>query len=261
LAGATLFTVAAAFANSVDDGNAGLDALNKNDFATAIKMFTRAIKSGQLAGSDKEFAYLNRGKAYLGNHQVDLAIADLKAAARLVPGDGDVATALAEAQSQKADAAAPVAAPRKSAGWGAIASLAGRYFWYQQPGKTAHQAVVHYEWGTPQQVLYFTLHDKDGIIASGEYKLDTVAGAIVWVQVADSGAQDWGTIQSTADGATASYFQNGVAQRTMMAFSEGGVTENTQNYLNGNWQDANTVNLVSADEADVRSAGFLREGH
>src|ERR1700742_2879797 len=96
LTGAMLLAAAGAFANAVDDGNAGLDALKKEDYPTAIRMFSRALKSGQLAGADKEFAYLNRGKAYLGNHQLDLAIADLKAAVKLAPDDSEAADALSE---------------------------------------------------------------------------------------------------------------------------------------------------------------------
>ena len=60
LAAATL-----AHANGAQDGEAGLAALKRGADDEAIRLFTRAIASGDLAPDDQEFAYLNRGKAYL----------------------------------------------------------------------------------------------------------------------------------------------------------------------------------------------------
>jgi tetratricopeptide (TPR) repeat protein len=65
-------------ANSTADGNAGLSALNRGSYREAIRLFTRAIKAGDLAAADQEFAYLNRGKAYLLEGRKTLALATPK---------------------------------------------------------------------------------------------------------------------------------------------------------------------------------------
>jgi tetratricopeptide (TPR) repeat protein len=80
---------AAAFANPADDGNQGLAALQQGDNDTAIAMFTRALGSRQLTGDDLEFAYANRGKAYLNKGNYSLAVADLDRARQMKPDDSD----------------------------------------------------------------------------------------------------------------------------------------------------------------------------
>jgi tetratricopeptide (TPR) repeat protein len=87
-------------AGAVEDGNAGEDALNKGDNATAIRLFTHAINSGQLAGDDKEFAYAERGKAYMADGNFTAAIADLKRAVQLKPDDADAEHQLIEAENR-----------------------------------------------------------------------------------------------------------------------------------------------------------------
>ncbi|HEY1630940.1 MAG TPA: tetratricopeptide repeat protein [Rhizomicrobium sp.] len=76
-------------ADAADDGNKGLAALQQGDNDTAIKLFTRALKSGRLAGDDKEFAYANRGRAYLKKGEYSSAIVDLDRARQMKPDDAD----------------------------------------------------------------------------------------------------------------------------------------------------------------------------
>lgn len=78
---------AAAWGDAADDGNRGLTALQQGDNDTAIKLFTRALV--HLDGDDKEFAYANRGKAYLNKADYSLAIADLDRARQMKPDDAD----------------------------------------------------------------------------------------------------------------------------------------------------------------------------
>lgn len=89
----------AAHANGIEDGNAGLKALQSGDNDGAIALFTRALNSGQLKGEDREFAYANRGAAYLNKNDLSDAIADLDRARQLKPDDAEVQDALVKAIS------------------------------------------------------------------------------------------------------------------------------------------------------------------
>jgi tetratricopeptide (TPR) repeat protein len=80
---------ALASADAASDGNQGLTALQQGDNDTAIRLFSHALGSGQLSGDDLEFAYANRGKAYLNKHDLSSAIADLDRARQMKPDDTD----------------------------------------------------------------------------------------------------------------------------------------------------------------------------
>jgi Tfp pilus assembly protein PilF len=90
---------AAAHAGGIDDGNAGLAALQQGDNDGAIVLFTRALGSGGLRGDDREFAYANRGVAYLNKGDLASAIADLDKARQMKPDDADTQNALIKALS------------------------------------------------------------------------------------------------------------------------------------------------------------------
>jgi tetratricopeptide (TPR) repeat protein len=87
-----------ATADGADDGNRGLQALDQGDNDGAIALFTHAIKYGGLEGDDQEFAYANRGRAYLRKGDYSSAIADLDYARQMKPDDidaqGDLLAAL-----------------------------------------------------------------------------------------------------------------------------------------------------------------------
>jgi len=93
-----VMTPCASFASAVDDANAGMDALNAGDYAKAVQLFARALHSKQLSSADAESAYVERGKAYLGEHANKLAVADFDHALKLNPDDQEVATLRAQAQ-------------------------------------------------------------------------------------------------------------------------------------------------------------------
>jgi tetratricopeptide (TPR) repeat protein len=78
-----------AWADGVSDANAGLQAMNQGDPKTAIRLFTQAIASGTLSNDDLEYAYAQRGNAYLQRNEPDHARRDADAALRLKPGDPD----------------------------------------------------------------------------------------------------------------------------------------------------------------------------
>src|SRR3954469_7839485 len=91
LCGAALALVASsALASGISDANAGLDALNKYDYGTAVRLLTRAITVGKLKANDQELAYVTRARAYIGQHMNQLALADLDKASKLDPNDRDI---------------------------------------------------------------------------------------------------------------------------------------------------------------------------
>jgi tetratricopeptide (TPR) repeat protein len=97
---ASMAIISSAVAGPAEDGNAGLEALKNGDYARAVTMFTRALNSGTLSGDDKEFAYSQRGAAYLKQGNAKAAIADFNHALKLKPDDQDAQAGLEEAQSQ-----------------------------------------------------------------------------------------------------------------------------------------------------------------
>ena len=82
-----LLTAPAGRAGSLDDANAGLDALGRGDYATAVRLFTKALRAGNLSASDRELAFVRRAQAYIGQQRNDLALADLQQALKLDPND------------------------------------------------------------------------------------------------------------------------------------------------------------------------------
>ncbi len=80
--------------SGVEQANAGLDALNAHDYARAIDLFTAAIDSHALKRGDEEYAYVERGQAYLSSKQYGAAQADFKHALELNPDDRDAKVGL-----------------------------------------------------------------------------------------------------------------------------------------------------------------------
>lgn len=71
---------APAWGAAVQDTEAGLAALQRNDAAEAIRAFTLAIKSGELAPEGLAVTLSNRGAAYSATRQFALAAGDFSAA-------------------------------------------------------------------------------------------------------------------------------------------------------------------------------------
>jgi tetratricopeptide (TPR) repeat protein len=111
---AALLIASSVHASATDDGNAGLEALNGGDYDKAISLFTRALDSGELRGDDKEFAYANRGRAYLKKGDLSSAIVDLDKARQMKPDDTDAQTDLVTALSAKLPAASIPGMPKRS---------------------------------------------------------------------------------------------------------------------------------------------------
>jgi tetratricopeptide (TPR) repeat protein len=103
-----LLSTAPAWADSAANANAGMDALGRGDYATAVALFSQAISAGDLSPADQESAYLERGHAYLGERRYDLAQADFRQAIKLRPDD-DAAMAGLELSLKKQQAQADAA--------------------------------------------------------------------------------------------------------------------------------------------------------
>jgi tetratricopeptide (TPR) repeat protein len=109
-----------AMADPVEDGNAGLTALQQGDYKHAISLFTRALASSKLTGDDREFAYSQRGTAYLKDGAYTSAISDFEHALKLKPDDADAKSGLEDARSHASEASA-----RRSESSGRTESPAG----------------------------------------------------------------------------------------------------------------------------------------
>jgi tetratricopeptide (TPR) repeat protein len=246
-----------AWANAGDDGNAGLAALNSGAYDQAIRLFTHALKSGELTGDDKEFAYLNRGKAYLGKGEYKLGIADLAAALKLKPDDSDALATLEGAQPPGATHGRNSQAA-SATGWGLLGDLAGRYFWYEIPGKDPHLVVIHFEWAEPQQALNYWIRGKSSTIAAGAYRLDPATNKIAEAEAMINGVF-YATVSVSRAGTTEFFFINGAPRKVLTTRSpDGSYTDKAQSYANGSWQDADSVTLVELPQADAESQGFFK---
>ena len=153
---AGLVSASAAFANASDDANAGLDALKQGDYPRAVTLFTSAIKSGQLSSDDLEFAYSQRGEAYLKSGNAKAAALDFKQALKMKPDDQDAQYGLSEAQSN--------AAPGPSSGGGS-----GRGEKQAQDGMNAFNAGNY-----TLAVQYFTQALNSGSLSGDDRELALV---------------------------------------------------------------------------------------
>lgn len=78
-----------AWAGGMDDANAGLAALNGGNYDEAIRLYTKAIASGELSQDYLSIAYINRGRSWYFKKDFDKAIADFTKAIEIDPKDAD----------------------------------------------------------------------------------------------------------------------------------------------------------------------------
>jgi tetratricopeptide (TPR) repeat protein len=79
------FLASPAWAGGLDDANAGLAALNGHNYDEAIRLYTKAIESGELSQKDLSIVLYNRGLAWKDKGDYDKAIADYTKAIELDP--------------------------------------------------------------------------------------------------------------------------------------------------------------------------------
>jgi hypothetical protein len=261
LAGAT-----AARADGVADGSAGLDALNRGAYDEAIRLFTHALlPSGHLSKEDSEFAYLNRGKAYIAKGDLTHGVADLKKALRLNPRDTDAQSALDDAMARQSgrggghdEAPAPETAAAGHDPWGMLSAMAGKYYWFQVPGHDPHEAFMKVNWVTPQQALSVTVRNKTDQLEVYEYKLDAKTGKVIFAAVI-GGKGQYGTIEAGMTKATAFTFVDGVPVRIILRPTpDGALVETRQTFVSGGWRDGSNVRLAEATTDELTAQGLMK---
>jgi len=253
-----------AHGTALDDATAGLDAYNRGAYDDAIRLFTKAIQSGRLSSSDKEFAYLNRGNAYAGKGDYPRATADLKLALKLKPDDTDAQQALqavVDKQSEGADeqaqaSAAPVGGG--AAAWGPLAAMADHYYWYQSAGQPDHSAYVKVSWATPQEALSLSIKTKDDQPEIYEYKLDDKTGKIIVAGVVSS-ASVYGTLKVTARDVTLYAYADGTPSRSVIRpRPDGSYVRQNQTYSDGHWRDGASAAFLPTTADELTAAGLLK---
>ena len=84
-----------AWAGGLDDFDAGLAAAKGGDYDKAIRLYTKAIESGELSRENLSIAYYNRGIAWGKKGDYGKAIADFSKAIELDPKHANAYTGLA----------------------------------------------------------------------------------------------------------------------------------------------------------------------
>ena len=84
---AILSLAAPALAGGYDDFCDGEAALTNGNYELAIKLYTRAIRSGELSTEDLASASSGRGSAYLETGRYRRALIEFDAAIRILPDD------------------------------------------------------------------------------------------------------------------------------------------------------------------------------
>lgn len=243
---AVLWT-APAWAGPAEDGNAGLQAMDRGDFATAERLFTRVLKSPSLSAQDREFAYASRGRSYLRQSRYIQACADLAKAVALNPADADAAAALKLAEMGKSGAS-PMAVQ-----WGGYNALAGAT-WVRvethedkkHRQKTEPMSYLTYAWATPGQVLNYSGQDRNGNAISGQIQRDPATGLMADTLTA-KGQTVTIAVDVTADGFV-ELGDEGATRITAQRGGDGGFDVAQDAYANNSWSRAKSYRLVqSAD--------------
>ncbi|HEY0314550.1 MAG TPA: tetratricopeptide repeat protein [Allosphingosinicella sp.] len=249
-----LLLAGAALANGVEDGNAGLEALNRGDYDLAVRLFTRAIAAADLNPEDREFAFVNRGRAYLGKKAYKLAAADFRQAGRMKPGDEDAQEGLRLALAgARGDAVRlPPRAPSQAqliARWGAMGTLAGKY-WLLSGGK-GPQMWARYQWQEPGRLLAFDGSDRKGRPVAGQCALDAAASTIACA-TSYQGATSDSAVALQANGWEESLSANTAQVRQSVSRAgPDAFTVTTQTYRNGTWTTAPVLSLAAVPEETI----------
>jgi tetratricopeptide (TPR) repeat protein len=247
----------AARAGGAQDGEAGLQALDHGSYDEAVRLFTRALNAKDLSNDDREFAYLSRAKAYLGKGDTTDGLADLRQAVRLKPDDADAAAALSQATNGRADdSSAPVSAGDP---WGMLATMAGRYYWYQPQGVDPHAAVFHVAWAKPNLALSTSIRSKTTTAQVQEYQFDDASAKLLWAGYV-SNTLYYGTAQATMSSVVIYSYSNGTpARESLTLASDGSIRDHGQIFKDGAWSDAGDALLVEVPQETLEAEGFIKK--
>jgi tetratricopeptide (TPR) repeat protein len=262
VAAATLLVCAfamstAAKADGAQDGEAGLQALDHGSYDEAVRLFTRALNARDLSNDDREFAYLSRGKAYLGKGDKTDALADLRQAVKLKPDDADAQAALSQVVEGQAGQT-----PAQSSGgdpWGMLAGMAGRYYWYQPPGVDPHALVFHFAWAKPNLALSTSIRSKTTTVQIQEYQFDDASAKLLWAGYV-SNALYYGTAEATTSSVVIYSYSNGTPGRESLTLAgDGSIRDQGQVFKDGAWSNAGDALLVEVSQETLEDQGFLKK--
>ena len=113
-----MLAAGATSANPLDDAKAGMNAFNKGDNSTAVRLFTSAINSRRLTRTDQELALVKRAEARIALGQGQAALADAYSALNLDPADNEAIATRDRAQAMLTPPPGPAeAAPSEPASY------------------------------------------------------------------------------------------------------------------------------------------------
>jgi tetratricopeptide (TPR) repeat protein len=256
LLGCALSLSTAAHAGGAQDGEAGLQALDRGSYDEAVRLFTRALGARDLSNDDREFAYLSRGKAYLGEGDKTDALADLHRAVQLKPDDADAQAALSQAIGDRAN---QTSVQQGGDRWGLLASMAGHYYWFQASGADPHAAVFHAAWATPNVALSTSLRAKTTTVQIQEYLLDEASAKLLWAGYVTNTLY-YGTAEATASSVVIYSYPNGTPARASLTLAvDGTIRDHEQVFKDGAWSDAGDALLVEVPQETLEAEGLLKK--
>jgi tetratricopeptide (TPR) repeat protein len=242
-------------AGGIEDGGAGLQAMDRGAYDDAIRLFTKALAARDLSQDDRELAYLSRGKAYLAKGDSAHAVADLRQALALKPDDPEAQDALNQAQGPSAQP------PQTEARWGPLTPMVGKYYWYQVTGQDPHSMVFHLDATTAPNALLLSVRAKNGVLQLDEYQYDE-ATHILMISGVSGQNQLYGTADLSGNALRGYLYVSNVAvQYAITPAADGSAVEQEQQLVKGAWQNTAQIQLVEVSEADLQQAGFLRKKH
>jgi|GEM_PF-5969009 len=264
LAAVAMAFAASARAGGPEDGERGLTALQSGDYEMAVKLFTRALEDRRMIRVDRALAHLSRGKALLALHETARAEADFREAIALKPNDADAIAALADAQKPAASVSTAVAPPDASeqhgpAGdpWGLLASMAGRYYWYEAPGDDPNAAWLHLEWTPDGQAMTESLQSRKNRLLVGRFQIEPrsrkIIGAVVVKRQALYQTLDVGESAMTQYG----FEQAAPVKSVSRLQADGSIDVNDAVYRAGAWQAYRHFRLVEVSRDDLVARGLL----
>lgn len=248
-----------AHAGSAQDGEDGLAALNRGDYAEAVRLFTKALNAGDLNRDDRELAYLSRGRAYLAEGDRQDAVNDLRKAVSLNPDDVDAQDALNQSIASGVSGSDTSSADQSGAPWGLLANMAGHYYWYEVPGLDPHTAYITYGWATQGQVLSAIIRNRTGVAGAVEFVLNDDGHRLLMAGLYTTGAV-FGTAASLGDSVREwSYANNVPIADTLKRETDGSVSIVESRFANGSWQLQNgVVRLIETSKAEIVAQGFKK---
>lgn len=242
------FDLAEAKQNGVQDGTAGLTALNDGKYDDAIRLFTRALADKKLTASDRAVAYYDRGLAHLKKGQRQSAAADFRSALKLKPGD-------AEIQQHLAIALAPPPTPAQllQATWGPLATLPGQIWLQSVKGPEFY---VAYQWAQPGIVISYSGMDRAGNPIAGQYQLDPATRKITG-QTIYRGKITTGDVEIASDGYVEVVMEKDTQVRQV--YSRSGPTAfvvKAEALKKGIWKPVRTATYTQATPEMVLALGW-----